>query len=957
LLITLLLAGLAAGAIAADVDEFRVKRREVFEFAEPPQVVRRGDRCEIRFTAKDFCDATVVIEDPRGRIVRHLAGGVLGENPPAPFQPRSLTQSIAWDGKDDQGRYVDQKEAHTVRVSLGLKPSFERVLFWEPKKRSQQEASCIQAAEEGVYVYDGRVLDHVRLFDHDGNYLRTVYPFPANKLDAVQGLHEKTFPQDGARLPLREGFHQATLLSSGTNAGFDEKLGIGVDRYNNYHGAVWGNAASVMAVRGGQIALARLHLNRLAADGTSGGLPLSGPPVTFNLASQKVGRRGEPLPVAPRSAAFSPDGRWLYLTGYVQPNSQAATRDIVLIGSWDWLPGVARLDFRGDSPPEVFLGSMELAGAGNQDGRFDTPTSVAIDPQGRVYVSDYLNNRLQVFSSDGKHLRSIAAAHPAQVSIHQKTGEIYVFSWEVPNRNGVRKNGPPIEAALTVLRSLDDPRPLLTCPLPLGPLPSRGSGVAYRAEIDSWTDPPSVWLVAEWGRDDFLTRSQGGQRLKHPNVMVYKLVDGELKLHRDFDSDVRASVVRTEAPEYARQRLYVDPVRGHLYVGEGQAASGKSFRDVVRIDPETGQATVIKLPFDAEDMCFDADGLAYLRTFQLVARYDPRDWREVPFDYGEEHAEVRTSSSRDARPTPVMSAIALPVEFAGLHHHGGMAVSPQGHLVVAVNNSKMEPVSRKDVYDEPVSPAGTPYAPRLYPGRVRWGEIHVFDKHGQMVFQDAVPGMLKSDGLGIDKDNNIFVLSTAQRVLDGRPYFNDMTGTLVKVKANGARVLSASDRASVPLPEEDQPQRPPQLASGGIERGWIEGAQWLYGGLGFAGKFCGRSGGGCDCYNARFALDYLGRSFAPEVDHSSVAVLDSAGNLILRVGRYGNEDSAGPQSLVPLGGDEVGLFYAPYVAVDTEHRLFIADPGNSRIVSVLLDYHQTQRVALRNVPDLSAQDK
>ena len=41
---------------------------------------------------------------------------------------------------------------------------------------------------EGVYVYDGNGVDHVRLFDHDGNYVRTIYPFPAAKLKQVKGL-------------------------------------------------------------------------------------------------------------------------------------------------------------------------------------------------------------------------------------------------------------------------------------------------------------------------------------------------------------------------------------------------------------------------------------------------------------------------------------------------------------------------------------------------------------------------------------------------------------------------------------------------------------------------------------------------------------------------------------------------------------------------------------------------
>ena len=72
----------------------------------------------------------------------------------------------------------------------------------------------------------------------------------------------------------------------------------------------------------------------------------------------------------------------------------------------------------------------------------------------------------------------------------------------------------------------------------------------------------------------------------------------------------------------------------------------------------------------------------------------------------------------------------------------------------------------------------------------------------------------------------------------------------------------------------------------------------------------------------------------------SVSVLDSNGNLIVRIGRYGNVDSAGPKSKEPLGGDEVGLFHACFVGTHTDHRLFISDIGNDRIISVKLDYYK-----------------
>ncbi|KKL06131.1 hypothetical protein LCGC14_2599090, partial [marine sediment metagenome] len=180
-LLLLMLLGLLPGLChGAGLEESRPKREPVFEFAATPKLTRDGDRWRIAFATKGFCDVTVTIENAAGRIVRHLIGGDLCHRAPSPLQKGSRSQAIIWDGKDDQGRYLDQAKDLTVRVSLGLKPRFERTLLWVPKRRASKHPPQMAAAAEGVYVYDGGSgMDELILYDHDGKYVRTVYPFPA----------------------------------------------------------------------------------------------------------------------------------------------------------------------------------------------------------------------------------------------------------------------------------------------------------------------------------------------------------------------------------------------------------------------------------------------------------------------------------------------------------------------------------------------------------------------------------------------------------------------------------------------------------------------------------------------------------------------------------------------------------------------------------------------------------
>ncbi len=413
LVVVLMVAGLVGhGADSAErLNEFKVKREAVFEFARKPALTREGDVIAIAFETKGFCGVSIAIENASGKIVRHLASGVLGPNAPEPFRKNSKAQTITWDGKDDQEMYIDDKDAHTVRVSLGLKPQFERTLYWSPKKRIPPgNRPNFAAAPEGVYVHEGGGVDHIRLFDHEGQYVRTVYPFPPDysskeaksgspksmqaALSKVKGLKWLQSPMDGLMVPEWQGMFFHTLLTSGSNAG------TGTRRIGN---TKYGSAASAMAWKPGYLALAMYQLNRVATDGTTGGLSLPGPKT---LLPGRPNRKGRPTWLTPSCTAFSPDGKWLYM----------------VIGQC-----IARMDYSGEKPPTPLIG--EPLKLGTDNAHFRNPRSLAFDAQGRLYVADYDNDRIQVFAADGKFFKSIAFKKPLRVFVSPQNGHIYVGWW------------------------------------------------------------------------------------------------------------------------------------------------------------------------------------------------------------------------------------------------------------------------------------------------------------------------------------------------------------------------------------------------------------------------------------------------------------------------------------------------------------------------------------------------
>lgn len=86
-----------------------------------------------------------------------------------------------------------------------------------------------------------------------------------------------------------------------------------------------------------------------------------------------------------------------------------------------------------------------------------------------------------------------------------------------------------------------------------------------------------------------------------------------------------------------------------------------------------------------------------------------------------------------------------------------------------------------------------------------------------------------------------------------------------------------------------------------------------------------------------FGMDRFDRLFLPAMQTYTVNVLDCNGNLVARLGGYGNADSP--------GGDSIGLRWAPFVAV-SDDAMFVMDIGTRRVLRCALDYAVIETVPL-----------
>jgi hypothetical protein len=167
-----------------------------------------------------------------------------------------------------------------------------------------------------------------------------------------------------------------------------------------------------------------------------------------------------------------------------------------------------------------------------------------------------------------------------------------------------------------------------------------------------------------------------------------------------------------------------------------------------------------------------------------------------------------------------------------------------------------------------------------------------------------------------------------------------MYGSIIKFPPEGGIIWHQKDlpKSCLGQPPADLLAKPKQpfkrhFSSDPHLTGELQGALWAR--FGYAPYSAHMSGNTshCMCEGSGFDVDPLGRVFFPNLGQYRVEVIDTNNNPITTFGKYGNEDSGGPDARVKK--PEIPLAWPVYVAVSDTYA-YVADTVNRRVVRVKL---------------------
>lgn len=849
-------------------------------FVKKPTAARAGEGTKIDFSVDRATDVVVTIEDAKGKIVRHLAGGVLGKKAPAPLQSDTLAQTVLWDGKDDFGKAA-AGGPHQVRVQLGMKGRFDRFMMDDP--HGSGGISAVAAGPHGslyVFHHDGTVNSNmgghkIKVYDRAGKHQKVLTPFPADiALEKVRALG--TFrTADGELVP---HIHNWETLSF-----YPDHVGVrGRDMPEYSCPAVDSKGRVYWLVKG----------PCLVGIDADGGIPYEeylGPKLLPDIKELRLASENYHYWNDVPSLAVSSDDQWVYFAG-------------LHVGHGDYkkahpLPCVFRVNTAKRGPAEVFLGKRDQAG--KEGGLLTAPRGLAV-AGGLIYVADRGSNRVVAFKeSDGSFAGEMAVDHPQIVGVDGASGAIYVCAYPpfTPNADLIKYE----RLGGKELHRTKLPR--------TGQSPNAGE---HRIAVDASAKPVRIWVPSLYGSatrlhcyedtgDAFV--SKGDPR---PSPEIPKAPPSR----------------RGESVEGPRD-ITVDRVRGEVYV---QGNGNKMYR----FDEESGEVTkVIDLArvhpgtVLAAQMVPGQDGDLYVFTWTAgLWRLDrdgkPKNWDgmdtyKIPIS-GMMNFQMRYLALKPYAPTTELYLIANADYLTKNPKDAGRFLT----LNVIGQDGK----TKRTLIWQCLNGA----IPRLdAQGNIYLADlVKPADRSYPEFFDGKLPPPAKNTGGG------------------DRFWYSYMYGSIVKFPPTGGVIwhdkkLPKSALGEPPPELLAQPKIPfkrhyayePHLT------GEIQGALWTrFGYAPYSSHMSGNTSH-CMCEGSGFDVDPFGRVFFPNLGQFRIEVVDTNNNPITTFGKYGNEDSGGPGARVKT--PEIPLAWPTYVAV-SDRFAYIADTVNRRVVRVKLEY-------------------
>jgi hypothetical protein len=808
-------------------------------FAAKPAVKAEGGNVRIDFAADRAVDVAVEIvaadgTSPgpgQGRVVRHLAAGMLGPNAPEPLEKDKLAQSLLWDRKNDDGKAVTGACKVRVGLGLGVKLAGENGGGYQPVEglpwdgRNIDNLKAIACGPDGTVYLRGGFFDsmrdrhpHLIALDKDGGYLREVYP-PAAKLVPEKTPGMATVKLADASVIPQVGSWWDLFIPAMTTT---KQMAVTPDGF------------LLIATVAPDYVTERRALLKI---GTDGSIPRD----AWNL------KLPPGMDTLGMGMAASLDSKGLYVSGL------ASTRPSKP------LHAVYRLELDGSNRFARICGEEGVAGG--DDRHLQDPAGVAVGKDGVILVADFGNNRLLAVKPDGTLAGQAKVEKPFAVAADPKSGAVYVLSASL-GKNGEAVIGrlTKFSAALQEAGSVDAS---VKVAFGYGRIAARfgGMGLALTG------DRPVVWIGCTSDPDGC-----NGYPYGFGFGVVKVTDDGQALAKPDF-VDMSAAVFEARKKQRAAAASLVQR-DGYRYEYTIKASNDPTVINFKRFDAKGQEA-----PFPAA---------GDRKWAEMLGRPSSRN-------YGEAHVDYRND-----------------ILFRYYNWLGNDDHRKYGATAIDQFSPEGAPRKRELVYGMHEGCFATPFMVD------RKGNVYASDHiqpPGRTAPEELEAGLAAAGG----KPSGTYV-ETYGSIFKFPP-----TGGGFKWGAAGSGGAAKGDLVRKPTAVED-------AGGGQVKKAACEGAEWQF--YGIAPVAVTR--GTCMCTGCGPALDDHARVYVPDAYRMCVHVLDTEGNYLLRIGRYGNQDDARGRI----------AFARPRFVEVKSGQVLVTDPQNGRTVKLDLVYTVEETAAL-----------